>query len=161
MVEMNTKIFGKIAIEEDKIISFDNGILGFPELKDFTLIYDIDKGNASGIKWLQSLQEPGFAMPVLNPRIILPEYNPKFDKEYLAPLGDNLEKEDILMFITVTVPKDITKMTVNLRAPIIVNADRRKAVQLINDDEKYSIKYAIYDELMARQHDDRLKKAGE
>ena len=54
MVEINTRIFGKIAIEEEKIIRFESGILGFPQLKDFTLIYNAEKGNDSGIKWLQS-----------------------------------------------------------------------------------------------------------
>lgn len=53
------------------------------------------------------------------------------------------------MLVTVTVPKDITKTTVNLRAPIIISTDNRRAVQLICDDEEYSIKYAIYDTLMA------------
>ena len=51
MVEINTRIFGKIAIEEEKIIRFESGILGFPQLKDFTLIYNAEKGNDSGIKW--------------------------------------------------------------------------------------------------------------
>lgn len=149
MVEVNTRIFGKIAIEEDKILRFDRGILGFPDLKDFTLIYDEEKGDGSGIKWLQSIQEPGFAMPVMNPELVIPGYCPRFDRDLLTPLGGNLEPDNILMFVTVTVPKDITKTTVNLRAPIIISMENRKAVQLINDDEEYSIKYAIYDKLMA------------
>ncbi|MBQ6786328.1 MAG: flagellar assembly protein FliW [Lachnospiraceae bacterium] len=151
MVEVNTRVFGKIAVEDDKIIRFESGILGFPDLKDFTLIFNVDKGNDSGIKWLQSLQEPGFALPVMNPELVMPGYEPVFSQELLAPLGD-VENEDILMLVTVTVPKDITKTTVNLRAPIIVNANTCKAVQLITDDEKYSIKHAIYDSLMATQH---------
>ena len=73
MVEVNTKAFGKIAVEDDKLIRFEHGILGFPDLKDFTLIYDIDKGNESAIKWLQSIQEPGFAMPVMNPDLVVSE----------------------------------------------------------------------------------------
>lgn len=154
MVELTTRVFGKIAIEEDKVIRFEQGILGFPELKDFTLIYNLDKGNESGIKWLQSLQEPGFAMPVMNPELVVEDYCPEFDREYLKPLGESLKQDDTLLFVTVTVPKDITKTTVNLKAPIIVNADTRKAVQLISDEEKYSVKYAIYDDLMAKQHDD-------
>ena len=43
MVEVNTRVFGKIAVEDDKIIRFESGILGFPDLKDFTLIYNVDK----------------------------------------------------------------------------------------------------------------------
>ena len=71
MVEINTRIFGKIAIEEEKIIRFESGILGFPQLKEFTLIYNAEKGNDSGIKWLQSIQEPAFAMPVMNPELAI------------------------------------------------------------------------------------------
>lgn len=147
MVEINTRIFGKIAIEDEKIIRFDSGILGFPQLKDFTLIYNVDKGNDSGIKWLQSIQEPAFAMPVMNPELAMPGYKPQFDEDLLAPLESDMS--DILMLVTVTVPKDITKTTVNLRAPIIISTGSRKALQLICDDEEYSIKYAIYDSLMA------------
>ena len=33
MVEVNTKAFGRIAVEEDKLICFEHGILGFPDLK--------------------------------------------------------------------------------------------------------------------------------
>ena len=135
MVEINTRIFGKIAIEEEKIIRFESGILGFPQLKDFTLIYNAEKGNDSGIKWLQSIQEPAFAMPVMNPELAMPGYTPRFDRELLAPLGGNLDADNILMLVTVTVPKDITKTTVNLRAPIIISTDNRKVVQLICDDE--------------------------
>ncbi|MCI8315524.1 MAG: flagellar assembly protein FliW [Lachnospiraceae bacterium] len=151
MVEVDTRIFGRIAIEDEKVIRFEHGILGFPDLKDFTLIFNEDKGAESSIKWLQSLQEPAFAMPVMNPDLVIPGYSPKFSADLLNPLGDNLDSENILMFVTVTVPKDITKTTVNLKAPIIVSIENRKAVQLISDDDAYSVKHAIYEELMAQK----------
>ena len=44
MVEVDTRIFGRIAIEDEKVIRFEHGILGFPDLKDFTLIFNEDKG---------------------------------------------------------------------------------------------------------------------
>ena len=154
MVEVNTNAFGKIAIEDDKVIRFEHGILGFPELKDFTLIFNIDKGAESSIKWLQSLDEPNFAMPVMNPNLVMDDYTPMFDRDLLKPLGENLDPENLMMLVTVTVPKDITQTTVNLKAPVIVNVEERKAVQLISDDDTYGIKYAIYDKLKA-------KKAGE
>ena len=151
MVEVDTRIFGRIAIEEDKVIRFDHGILGFPDLRDFTLIFNEDKGVESSIKWLQSLQEPAFAMPVMNPDLVVAEYSPNFAADLLKPLGDTLDSENILMFVTVTVPKDITKTTVNLKAPIIVSVENRKAVQLISDDDAYSVKHAIYEQLMAQK----------
>lgn len=154
MVEVNTNAFGKIAIEDDKVISFEQGILGFPDLKRFALIFNIEKGVESNIKWLQSLDEPNFAMPVMNPNIVMEDYEPMFDIELLEPLGNDLSPENLLMLVTVTVPKDITKITVNLKAPIIINAQECKAVQLISDNDAYAIKYSIYDKLEA-------KKAGE
>ncbi len=154
MVEVNTNAFGKIAIEDNKIIRFEHGILGFPDLKDFTLIFNIDKGVESSIKWLQSLDEPNFAMPVMDPGLVMEGYTPVFDRELLKPLGENIVPENLMMLVTVTVPKEITQTTVNLKAPIIVNVEERKAVQLISEDDAYSIKYAIYDKIKA-------KKAGE
>lgn len=151
MVEVDTRIFGRIAIEDEKVIRFEHGILGFPDLKDFTLIFNEEKGAESSIKWLQSLQEPAFAMPVMNPDLVIAGYSPKFSADLLNPLGENLDSDNILMFVTVTVPKDITKTTVNLKAPIIVSIENRKAVQLISDDDAYSVKHAIYEELMAQK----------
>jgi flagellar assembly factor FliW len=149
MVELNTRAFGQIAVEEDKIINFEHGILGFPDLREFTLIFDEEKGVESPIKWLQSIDEPGFAMPVMNPDLVVKGYMPHIDKELLTTLGDNIESDNILMLVTVTVPKDITKTTVNLKAPIIISIENRKAVQLICDGEGYDVKHAIYDKIMA------------
>lgn len=156
MVEIDTRVFGKIAVEDEKIIRFEEGILGFPDLTDFTLIYDADKGSDASIKWLQSINEPGFALPVMNPELVMPGYTPVFDRSLIESLGDNLDSDNILIFVTVTIPKnDITKTTVNLKAPIIVSVENRKAVQVITEGEAYSVKYAIYDVLQAQ------KKAGE
>jgi flagellar assembly factor FliW len=149
MVELNTKAFGPIAVEEDKIVYFEHGILGFPDLKEFTLIYDDEKGADTPIKWLQSIDEPGFAMPVMNPELVIAGYTPHLEQELLAPLGDNLASDNILIFVTVTVPRDIKKTTVNLKAPIIISIENRRAVQLICDDEGYDVKHAIYDRIMA------------
>jgi flagellar assembly factor FliW len=149
MVELNTRAFGPIAVEEDKIVYFEHGILGFPDLKEFTLIYDDEKGVETPIKWLQSIDEPGFAMPVMNPELVIQGYTPHLEQELLSPLGDNISTENILMFVTVTVPKDIKKTTVNLKAPIIISIDNRRAVQLICEDEGYDVKHAIYDKIMA------------
>lgn len=149
-MQITTKVFGEIVVDDDKMIHFPKGIIGFPDLKDFALIHDEEKGSDS-IHWLQSIQEPAFAMPVMNPDLVVAEYSPNFAADLLKPLGDNLDSENILMFVTVTVPKDITKTTVNLKAPIIVSVENRKAVQLISDDDAYSVKHAIYEQLMAQK----------
>lgn len=150
---IKTKLFGEIEVNEEKTIRFETGIVGFPELKDFLLIHDSEK--EASISWMQSVQEPAFAMPVINPLYVLTSYNPEIEDELLTPL-DNLQPENMLVLVTITVPSEITNMTINLRAPIVINGENRKACQVIAEGEQYAVKYPIYDILMAAK-----EKAGE
>ena len=143
---INTKLFGDVDVDEKKLITFVQGIIGFPELKDFMLIYDSER--QGGIRWLQSIQEPAFAMPVIDPLAVMEEYNPNIEDELLKPLGD-MNPEDMLVLTTITVPSDIEKMTVNLKAPIIINGVTRKANQIIVDEDEYKVKFPVYDILKA------------
>lgn len=149
-MRINTKFFGEIEISDDKLITFENGIVGFPDLKNFTLIHDEEKGTNVGIRYLQSIEEPGFAMPVMDPLLVKPDYDPEVDDELLKSAGE-LTMENILVLVTVTVPSDLTKMTVNLRGPIVINVDERKACQIIVEGEQYPVKFPIYDILQARK----------
>lgn len=152
-MKITTKVFGEVTIADDKIIHFPAGIIGFSDMTDFALLHDEEKG-AGSIHWLQSLQEPAFAMPVMDPLYVRPDYNPQVDDELLAGIGE-LQPEETLVLVTVTVPSDLTKMSVNLKGPIIINAAEKKACQVIVEGDDYAVKYPIYDILNA------AKKAGE
>ncbi|MEE0685565.1 MAG: flagellar assembly protein FliW [Lachnospiraceae bacterium] len=147
---VKTKIFGEIEVDESRFINFEDGILGFPDLKRFMLIHDEESGGANLISWMQSIDEPAFAMPVIDPLKVCSEYNPEVEDELLINLGD-VQGDDILVLTTVTVPPEIEKMTANLRAPFIINASNLKACQIILEDEKYLIKYPIYDVLKSNK----------
>lgn len=153
-MQITTKVFGEITIDDDKIIHFPGGIIGFPELQDFALIHDEEKGTDT-IHWLQSLQEPAFAMPVMDPLIVRPDYNPEVDDELLNSIGE-IQHDELLVMVTVTVPKDIKKMTVNLKGPIVINAAEKLAIQVIVEGDEYAVKYPIYDILNKNK-----QKAGE
>jgi flagellar assembly factor FliW len=143
-MKINTRIFGEVEVSDDKIITFDNGIIGFPDLKRFTLLHDEEKGTNAGIRFLQSIEEPTFAMPVMDPLIVKPDYDPEVDDELLKSVGE-LTGENILVLVTVTVPSDLTKMTINLQGPIVINVDEKKACQIIIDGSNYPVKFPIYD----------------
>ncbi len=143
-MQITTRVFGEITIDDEKIIHFPGGIIGFPELQDFALIHDKEKGTDT-IHWLQSLQEPAFAMPVMDPLIVRPDYNPEVDDELLNSIGE-VQPDELLVMVTVTVPKDnIKKMTVNLKGPIVINAAERLATQVIVEGDEYVVKYPIYE----------------
>ncbi len=143
-MKITTRVFGEIDIEEAKIIHFQGGIVGFPDLTDFALIHDAEKDGETPIRWMQSMQEPNFAMPVMDPLAVYPDYNPVVEDELLKPIG-SLNPDSVLVLVTLTVPKDVTKMSINLQAPFVINADERKAIQLIVDTDKYPVRFPIYD----------------
>jgi len=153
-MDINTRIFGQISIEDDKLIHFPQGIVGFPELTDFAIVHDSDQGDQAGIRWMQSVQEPGFAMPVIDPLMVVEDYNPIVDDELLKTIGGI---DDVLVLVTITVPSDLTKMTVNLKAPFVINVAERKACQVILEQD-LQVKFPIYDILQKRKQE---AKAGE
>ena len=146
---LQTKVFGEVTIEEEKIITFPGGIIGFPDLTQFTLLHDEDDGIAT-IHWLQSLQEPGFAMPVMDPLFVKEDYNPEIEDELLKVLGE-WKQDELLVLVTVSVPQELEKMTVNLKGTIIINGANRKACQVIVEGDVYKVKFPIYDILQARK----------
>ncbi len=153
-MEIKTRIFGDVTISDDKMISFPNGIVGFPDLKDFALIHDEEQGDQAGIRWMQSVQEPNFAMPVINPLVVKEDYDPMVDDELLSVIGKG---ENILVLTTITVPTDLSKMSVNLKAPFVINVDTRKAVQVVLEDD-LPVKFYVYELLKARKENAKNEK---
>lgn len=149
-MKANTKVFGEIEIEDSKIITFEGGIIGFPHMTKFVLLHDEEKGTDAGIRWLQSLEEPGFAMPVMDPLEVMTDYAPEVDDELLKCLG-SINSNNMLVLVTVSVPSDIKQMSVNLQGPMVINVEECKACQVIVECDKYSVKYPIYDILQSRK----------
>lgn len=149
-MKVNTRLFGEIDIADDKIIEFPDGIIGFPDLTKFTLIYDKDENQKSrSLMYLQSMDEPQFAMPVVMPNDIFPDYNPTINDDLLEDIGD-LTPTNTYVLVTITVPQDITKMTVNLKGPFVINTDTLKGVQLMVEDD-VSVKEPVYEVLKSRK----------
>lgn len=140
---INTKCFGEVDIADEKIVYFPDGILGFEELKRYTLIFDVKKnGEKAKIAWLQSVDEPELALPVINPFEVKQDYDPIIPNQLLKKLG-NVTPENVVVLLIVTVPTDISKTTANLKAPIIMNSDTCKGAQIIVENKDYIIKYPI------------------
>lgn len=145
---VKTKHFGVVDLDENKIICFENGILGFENFKNYTLLYNDEEGTRSDISWLQSLDEPLLAIPVISPFIVKPDYNPEVEDELLKQLGDFVE-ENLVVLVSVTVPPEIQNITANLKAPFIIDSEKRKGAQIIVENSEYEIKYRFYEQLKA------------
>ena len=150
-----TRVFGTIDIADDKVITMEKGMIGFPDLTHFALIFDEEKKDkAFKIMWLQSMDDGNVAFPVIDPVHFIEDYNPSVNEEIIAPLGE-FSEDNTYLLVTVTVPKKVEDFSVNLKAPIVINTDTNRGAQVITEDD-YPVKYKIYELLKASK-----EKAGE
>ena len=149
-MKLKTRICGEIEVQEDKVVNMVGGLIGFEALNRFILINEDSEDDKKGVMWLQSTENGDIALPTMDPSIVYPSYAPVISEEILAGLGD-FDKDEYLILVALTVPKKIEDMTVNLKAPIIIDADTLKACQIIIDDEDCPVKYPIYDILKKKE----------
>ena len=139
-MKIGTKYFGNIEIGEEKIIHFENGVLGFEDYKD-TILYDNEK-EKSFFSWLQSTEESSLAFPIVNPFNVVESYNPQINDDMLGSIG-GISDEDTVVFLMATIPEDVKQASVNMKAPLIINASSRKGVQVIAEGQEYEIKHKL------------------
>lgn len=142
LMKINTKYFGEVEIGDEKIIHFDNGVLGFEDYKDYTILYDIEPEEEPFFSWLQSVEEPSLAFPIVNPFKVDKNYNPQINDGRLKTIGE-CEDEDLVVFFMATIPEDVKETSVNMKAPLIINSISRKGVQLIVEGMEYEIKHKL------------------
>jgi flagellar assembly factor FliW len=142
-MKAETRLFGTIDIADEKIILLENGMIGLPEMRQFALIFDEEKKKErqKQLMWLQSMDDPQTAFPVIQPELVKPDYAPNVSEELLAPLGE-MADEDVFILVTVTAMPKKEDTSVNLKAPVIINTRNKKGIQVIVEDD-YPVKYKL------------------
>jgi len=128
-VKIVTSRFGEIEIEEKKIITFPLGIPGFADLKRYVLIDYKDP-----IQWLHAVDDPDVAFIVVNPFIIFPSYSVDIRDDEELFLGIK-QPADVSVLTILNVAN--SKVTANLRGPLVMNSNNYLAAQILIDDERY------------------------
>jgi flagellar assembly factor FliW len=134
--------FGPMTFRKDTILTFPNGLLGFGGVGDFALanLPDPALGN---FKLMQALDGSGLGFLVL-PLDALPDHIHEDDLN-AAFEALSIKKDDGLVLLIVTVRKteEATKLTVNLRAPVVIDAATRRAYQHVSQNGAYPIQYEL------------------
>lgn len=136
---------GVIEYAEDKVIEFDEGILGFPDLHSYVMI-DHERGP---FIWLQSLDDPGLAFVMIDPWPLFPDYSPDIADEDVEKLGLT-EPYNFSVFCIVNVPPAPAEITVNLMGPVVVNLSTRGARQVVVMNTEYTTRERLMQEDEAR-----------
>jgi len=134
-----TAHFGEINVDETKIIEMRGGIIGFEHLKKYILHIQDEK---NPFWWFQSLDDGKIAFVVINPFIANADYEPV--------IGDNDIKlleienaEHVILLAVVTILQNPFSVSVNLRAPIVINAEKKIAKQIVLEYPAYPVQYFL------------------
>jgi len=142
-VIVQTGRFGQITVGSEEEIRIPAGLLGFPQFTRFCLV---DPADDTLILWLQSLEDPSIAFPLLEPKIFKADYVARLSAAELRDLQlDNINQSAV--FSVLTIPEDATQMTANLKAPIVINLKAQIARQVVLQESEYTIKHLMFKEL--------------
>ena len=140
-MKINTVKFGEIDIDEKRIFKFTLPIIGFNELKDFILL-DINKD--SFFKWLQSIEDPALAFPVVSVFSMNVDYSIDLPDNVIEALKIQ-SAENLLVMNIASIPQDDPHgTTINLLAPIIFNLDELLAGQVVLSGSGYDISFPMF-----------------
>lgn len=142
-VRVNTTRFGELKVNQEDIIDFPEGLLGFENLSKF---FVVDPGDSTLILWLQSVDDAKVAFPIIEPKIFKPDYVAKLLPADMSSVKlENIS--DARIYSILTIPSDITTMSANLKAPIVINNEKKVARQIVLQDNKLSVKFEMYKDL--------------
>lgn len=143
---IKTGRFGELTVGENEIITIPEGIMGFPEYKKYCLV---DPGDDTLILWLQSIEDSSVAFPVLEPKIFRADYTARLSANELRELKlDNVNQSAVFSILTIPEnSEEISQMTANLKAPLVINLKEQIARQVILQENEYSIKHLMFKEL--------------
>jgi flagellar assembly factor FliW len=140
---IKTGRFGQLNVSDEDIISIPAGVLGFPEFTKYCLV---DPGDDVLILWLQSLENPELAFPILEPKIFKTDYTARLSAMELRELKlENVNQSAV--FNILTIGEDITQMTANMKAPLVINLREKLGKQVVLQENEYNIKHAMFKEL--------------
>ena len=134
---IETSRFGPLEVDPQRLITFEDGILGFPEQKQYALV---QTGDGSGFYWLQATDTPDLAFVVCDPRLFVPDYRAPVKTEELDQIG--LKNPDgAQVFVIVNKVDDL--LIGNFQGPVVINVVTREAKQLVLSDKRYSTRHPL------------------
>ncbi len=140
-MKIETTRFGTVEIDEDKVLRFVRGILGFPNDLRYALLPHKDD---SPFFWLQSLDSPDLAFVVINPSLIVSDYAFELPKDAEQELElERPEQAEALVIVTFRPGENGNPaiMSANLLGPVVINVDKGLARQVVLDPNKYPVRY--------------------
>lgn len=140
MMNIKTKYHGEMVINEKEILTFENGIPGFLDEKQFILLPLTDD---RVYFVLQSVQTEELTFVVTDPFLFFPDYDFNLEDTVVSQLHIEAPT-DVKVMNILTLQDPFEKTTVNLQAPIVINTKNNEAKQVILNYEAYKTKHPLF-----------------
>jgi flagellar assembly factor FliW len=134
-IELTHPLAGNARVEASDLRIFEEGLIGFPELKRFALL---ELPGSEPFQLLCSADDASFALVVVDPCALVPDYVLELTPEDLAPL-QTTDPEGVQIVVPVVLPGEGRGLSLNLKGPILLAGAR--GVQRVSVNEQHSIRY--------------------
>jgi flagellar assembly factor FliW len=142
-LKVKTTRFGEIELIQEDLITFVEGIPGFPDEHEFVILPYSDD---SPFLYLQSAAQDYLAFLMVNPFLFFTDYEFELDEMQLEELAIRT-MEEVASYVMITVPpRDVKTMTANLVAPVVINIHTHQGKQIVLEKSKYQTKHLLFSE---------------
>ena len=140
-MKINTVRFGEVEVNDERIFDFVMPVIGFDNLSKFVIL-DLNKD--SFFKWLQSVEDPSLAFPVVSVFSMNLDYSIDLSDSVIDALKIK-DVESLLVMNIASIPQDDPQgTTINLLAPLIFNLDESVAGQVILSGSGYDVSFPLF-----------------
>ncbi len=140
MEKIKTRAYGEIEVPDNSAIHFKRGIMGFEDHEDYYLLEMKDLEN---FYWLQSKDDSELAFIVIDPRVFVHDYKLDIDENDWEML-ELTNAADAIDLVIANVPEDPAQMSLNLLGPVVINAQKKIALQGISNNSEYGTRHMVF-----------------
>jgi flagellar assembly factor FliW len=143
-MDIFTTRFGVLSVQSQDEILFEHGLIGLEDCRRWVVL--TDSANPA-LGWLQNLEQGHIALGVVSPRRFVADYRLRVDRSDLRSLGLNTVRDAEVVVIASRQPEvsaqcSTSGITLNLRAPLVINVEKRLGCQVIAKDE-HPVQYPL------------------
>ncbi|MFM8436692.1 MAG: flagellar assembly protein FliW [Planctomycetia bacterium] len=124
-MRINTTRFGRIDVDPADVLTFPSGLPGLEDCREWALLADATN---DALGWLQSTTRGDVALAVVSPRRFVPDYQVRIPRSELTPLAiADIRQAQVVLVVS----RNGTSLTLNLKAPIVINLEARTGRQVV------------------------------
>lgn len=144
---IETTRFGQVEVDEDRLLAFPQGVLGFETIQEYCLL---EHKPGSPFHWLQATANPTLAFVVVDPFSFIADYELTISDADVSHL--QLEgPEDVRILTIVTIAG--SEVSTNLVGPILLNHRLRLGRQIVLSDSRYCTRHALLSPLTRTENE--------